>query len=127
MKLLDTIQRWHARRTTVRQLRQLDDHILQDIGLERYEIPFVAEQMAKLMPVSNQGCGKLAKLRVLGHSALRRFQGRNPARRGIGGDARAARLIPLDHRHLPARRRQVGRPSSSHRAETSNPKIKECC
>lgn len=127
MKLLDTIRRWHARRITVRQLRQLDDHNLQDIGLERYEIPFVAEQMAKLMPVSNQGRGKLANLHVLGNSALRRFQGRNPTRRGNGRDATAARLIPLDHRHLPARRRQVDRPSSSHRTETSNPKIKECC
>lgn len=127
MKLLDTIRRWHVRRMTVRQLRELDDHILKDIGLERYEILFVAEQMAKVISASDQGRGKSANLRVLGNSALRRFQRRNPAIRGNGRDATAARLIPLDHRHLPARRRQVDCPSSSHRTETSNPEIKECC
>lgn len=39
--------RWRAERRTVDQLSQLEGHILEDIGLERSEIPVVARRLAQ--------------------------------------------------------------------------------
>ena len=42
--------RWRSRRVTIRQLSQLDDHLLKDIGISRGDIGLVADQLAKSMP-----------------------------------------------------------------------------
>ena len=41
------IQRLHKARRTARQLSDLDDYMLQDIGLQRWEIRTVAEAMSR--------------------------------------------------------------------------------
>lgn len=35
---------WQARRLTEARLADLDDHMLRDVGIERHEIPLVAER-----------------------------------------------------------------------------------
>ena len=58
MRLLDAIGRWHERRTTVRRLSQLNDRLLQDIGIHRHEIESAVHQSVGSLPASNQGHGK---------------------------------------------------------------------
>ncbi len=41
--ILVRLTRWWARRTTIRALRALDDHILRDIGVRRSEISAVVD------------------------------------------------------------------------------------
>ncbi len=57
MRLLDAIVGWHERRTTIRRLSRLNDHLLRDIGIHRHEIASVVHQSAKSVPVSNNGQG----------------------------------------------------------------------
>jgi uncharacterized protein YjiS (DUF1127 family) len=71
MRLLDTMRRWHARRTTIRQLSQLDDHRLKDIGIDRSQIARVADRLAQSPPAA----------------AARPRHGRGPARSKWGGTA----------------------------------------
>lgn len=40
----DALWRWHMRRKTIRALSALNDHQLKDIGVERSEIPCVADE-----------------------------------------------------------------------------------
>ena len=58
MSLLDAIVRWRERRTTIRRLSRLNDHLLRDIGIHRHEIASAVHQSAKSVPVSNNGQGK---------------------------------------------------------------------
>jgi uncharacterized protein YjiS (DUF1127 family) len=44
------LKRWHMRRRTKMQLKQLDDHILRDIGLHRDEIDGVVEDLIATWP-----------------------------------------------------------------------------
>ena len=62
MRLLDAIGQRHRRRTTIRQLSRLNDHLLQDIGIHRHEIQSVVHQSAKSLPVSDNGQGKTLTL-----------------------------------------------------------------
>ena len=57
MKLMHAIKRWHERRTTIRQLSQLNDHLLNDIGIQRYEIDALVQQSVRSMPVSYKAHG----------------------------------------------------------------------
>lgn len=52
MRLLDTIRRWRARRATIRQLSRLDDHLLKDIGIDRWQVECVARKLAESKPAS---------------------------------------------------------------------------
>ncbi len=47
---MNTLQNWYLRRKTIRELKALPDHILEDIGINRYQI----EEHAKkhFVPVS---------------------------------------------------------------------------
>jgi uncharacterized protein YjiS (DUF1127 family) len=38
--------RWHNERSTIKALRELDDHLLDDIGVRREEISAVARKLA---------------------------------------------------------------------------------
>ena len=58
LRLLNAIGRWHERRSIIRRLSRLNDRLLQDIGIHRYEIASVAQQSAKSMPASDNGHGK---------------------------------------------------------------------
>ncbi len=62
MRRLDAIRRWHERRTTVRRLSQLNDRLLQDIGIHRHEIESAVHQSAGGLPASYQGHGKAVVL-----------------------------------------------------------------
>ena len=62
MRLLDAIRRWHERRTTIRRLSQLNDHLLQDVGIHRHEIESMVHQSVGSMPASHQGHGKTVAL-----------------------------------------------------------------
>ncbi len=62
MRLLDAIRRWHERRTSIRRLSQLNDRLLQDIGIHRHEIESVVHQSVGPMPASYQGHGKVVVL-----------------------------------------------------------------
>lgn len=42
--LRNALWRWHMRRKTIRALSALSDHRLKDIGIERSEIPRVADE-----------------------------------------------------------------------------------
>ena len=44
------LKRWHMRRRTKMQLRELDDHLLRDIGLHRAEIGGVVEDLIANTP-----------------------------------------------------------------------------
>ena len=50
-KLPEMVRQWHLRRVTIRQLSQLNEHQLNDIGLSRGEIRSVAGQLARSKPV----------------------------------------------------------------------------
>jgi uncharacterized protein YjiS (DUF1127 family) len=67
MRLLDAVRRWHERRTTAHRLSQLNDRLLQDIGIHRHEIESVVHQSVGSMPASYQGHGKTV---VLSNGAL---------------------------------------------------------
>ncbi len=60
LRLLNAIGRWHERRSIIRRLSRLDDRLLQDIGIHRFEIASVAHQSTKSMPASDNGHGKAA-------------------------------------------------------------------
>ncbi len=62
MRLLDAIGQWRERRTAVRGLSRLNDHLLMDIGIHRHEIASAVHQSAKSVPVSNNGQGKTIAL-----------------------------------------------------------------
>ena len=62
MRLLDAIVGWHERRTTIRRLSRLNDHLLRDIGIHRHEIASVVHQSARSMLVSYDGQGKAVAL-----------------------------------------------------------------
>ena len=62
MRLLDVIRRGHERRTTVRRLSQLNDRLLQDIGIHRHEIESAVHQSVGSLPASYQGHGKTVVL-----------------------------------------------------------------
>lgn len=127
MNLFDAIRQWHGRRMTIRQLRQLDDHLLRDIGIRRDEIRFVADRMAKSLPASDRKGEPTADLGIVKSFAVRRPHGRNAAGRRSAPNDTFARSGPLDHRPLPARRRQVDGQPTGQRHENPTPKIKECC
>jgi len=127
MKLFDAIRQWHARRMTIRQLRQLDDNLLRDIGIQRDEIRFVADRLAKSLPASDRKGEPTADPGIVKSFAVRRLHGRNVAGRRSAPNDTFARPGPLDHRPLPAHRRRAdGRPSGE-RHDNPTPKIKECC
>jgi len=48
--LLKGLKRWHLRRRTRIELKDLDDHILHDIGLHRGEIDGVVEDLIATSP-----------------------------------------------------------------------------
>jgi uncharacterized protein YjiS (DUF1127 family) len=58
MRLLNAIGRWRGRRSAIRRLSRLNDHLLRDIGIHRHKIASVVHQTAKSVPVSNNGQGK---------------------------------------------------------------------
>ena len=62
MRLLDAIGQWRERRTAVRGLSRLNDHLLRDIGIHRHEIASAVHQSAKSVPVSNNGQGRTIAL-----------------------------------------------------------------
>ncbi len=62
MRLLYAIGQWRERRTAVRRLSRLNDHLLMDIGIHRHEIASAVHQSAKSVPVSNNGQGKTIAL-----------------------------------------------------------------
>ncbi len=62
MRLLDAIGQWRERRTAVRGLSRLNDHLLMDIGIHRHEIASAVHQAAKSMPVSCIGHRKAVVL-----------------------------------------------------------------
>lgn len=127
MNLFDAIRQWHGRRMTIRQLRQLDDHLLRDIGIRRDEIRFVADRMAKALPASDRKGEPIADLGIRKSFVLPRPHGRNVAGRRNAPNDTVARSGPLDHRPLPARRRQVDSQPTGQRHENPTPKTKECC
>lgn len=43
MELYRKLRQWHRRREAVRHLRQFDDHLLRDIGIERADIERVVD------------------------------------------------------------------------------------
>jgi len=44
MNLYRDLRQWHRRRAAIRHLRQLDDHLLRDIGIERSGIESAVDQ-----------------------------------------------------------------------------------
>ncbi len=62
MRLSNAIGRWRERRTAIRWLSRLNDHLLRDIGIHRHEIASVVHQSAKSVPVSNNGQGRTIAL-----------------------------------------------------------------
>ena len=52
MRLLDAIKGWQERRTTIRRLSRLSDHLREDSGLHRQEIESEARGPARPMPAS---------------------------------------------------------------------------
>lgn len=47
MTLRRVYEEWRAQQAAIRELRGLDDHLLQDLGIERFDIPkIVATQVA---------------------------------------------------------------------------------
>ena len=46
-EMVRRFQRWRAERQTVAALSQLESHVLEDIGVERSEIPHVARRLAE--------------------------------------------------------------------------------
>ncbi|WP_282611259.1 DUF1127 domain-containing protein [Pelagibius sp. Alg239-R121] len=43
--IIEGIARWHRRRTTIRELQNLSDYYLTDIGLDRSQIVSTVEEM----------------------------------------------------------------------------------
>lgn len=49
-ELLNRWQHWNERRRAIRQLRAMPDHLLADIGIERYEIEAVVNGLHASQP-----------------------------------------------------------------------------
>ena len=58
MRHLNAIGRWRRRRTAIRRLSRLNDHLLKDIGFHRHEIACAVDRAARSLPVASNGHGK---------------------------------------------------------------------
>lgn len=81
-RLAASVNRAHRRRQTLRELSELSDHQLNDIGLSRAELPFIADSVA----VAEQTSVTLAHLRHLRSASVQ--SGQFPAARRPADDRR---------------------------------------
>ncbi len=54
-RTLDTIGQWRERRSAIRRLSRLNDHLLRDIGIHRHEIASAVGRAARSLPVASNG------------------------------------------------------------------------
>lgn len=55
LQIVATIRRWRHRRLGIKQLMQLKEFELRDLGIERYDIPAIIDEVLKRRPPHHQG------------------------------------------------------------------------
>ena len=62
LKLFHAVRRWHIRRKAIHQLSMLTDHMLHDIGLDRWDIEPAVEEMLRTNLRATDGGGQRRSL-----------------------------------------------------------------